>query len=417
MSHSESQSGAVSTGGERAGKRASLTRRSVGRLLAGMFVLVVLAAPLVTLWFMRRVEVDRSSGSTPKWKSARSMTPTVELTSPQWMEDDRPICVSGTVCAWREARLSFLASGHVEQIGADMGDRVESGQELARLDRTQTQAVLEEAKARLAEAEWEWNRIDGLASKDLAADAELSRRKALLGVVRANVKSAEHMYEHGRLTAPFSGYIAERMIELGQFVSPSHPSFLLLELDQVKVLAGVTESQLGQLEKGDAVRFRVEAYPNREFTGQVDRLGVYTPQASATFEIEIAASNESGLLKPGMVAKVAIQARHSPRVLVLPVNAVRFQGDRATVFFYDAVGSFVEQRKVETGPLLPMGITIRSGLSANDRVVMRPGASMFGSQRVAIGDKRSEKSTRALAGDASETLGPSPESQKETARP
>ena len=249
--------------------------------------------------------------------------------------------------------LKSKASGQILELKAETGQLVEEGTLLVQIDKrnprnslAQAQAQLEAAKARRAIAEAQNKRAAALLAERIINEvdyeqSQLELANARADVVRSNVavETARIQLDDTDLRAPITGTIIEKLVEEGQVISSPTMDVgggtLLLkmaDLSSVQVRTLVDETDIGKITPGLPAVVTVTAFPNQPFTGTVLKV---EPQASAdqtvtTFAVRIMLGNESGLLKPGMNADVAILITERKGVLAVPTNALRTDRDLAT---------------------------------------------------------------------------------------
>ncbi len=176
-------------------------------------------------------------------------------------------------------------SGIISEILVDFNDRVEKGQVVARIDPTLLESAVRDAQANLArnlaqlqQLESEYNRIDRLQRDGLVSQTEYDTAKYSREVGRETVASSEialaraqQNLAYATVYAPISGTVIERNVDVGQTVAASFsaPQLFLIanDLRRMQILATVDESDIGRIREGQAVRFRVQAHPDRTFDG------------------------------------------------------------------------------------------------------------------------------------------------------
>ena len=183
----------------------------------------------------------------------------------------------------REVRLAFNGSEHVSEMAVDEGDHVAAGQLLARLQTERLQAAVDRARADATAAKAEahsallnYRRIEELASRKLASRSEADIAKATSDAATARVASAqavmaeaEQALKDANLYAPVNGIIRERIVELGDFVTPQSPVYTLALTDPVWVRTYLPETYLGQIKPGARARITTDSYPNKVYAGWV----------------------------------------------------------------------------------------------------------------------------------------------------
>jgi len=154
---------------------------------------------------------------------------------------------------------------------------------------------------------------------------------------RASLTQAEVNVEKTRIFAPIDGIVVSRAVDVGQTVAASMQAPTLLsiaaDLTRMRVNAGVDESDVGRIEAGQQVRFRVDAFPSEEFEGKVSqvRLQPIVLQNVVTYGVIIDVLNGERKLRPGMTANVTIEVVRRDNVLRVPNGALRFRPSAAAL--------------------------------------------------------------------------------------
>jgi HlyD family secretion protein len=266
---------------------------------------------------------------------------------------------TGTLQAVTTVTVGTQVSGIVQELYADFNDIVKKGQVVARLDPSILQTQVETAKANLNnamanlerqkvtldDARQKLARARELAARQLAtkvdlenaelnvktAEAQLKSTESSIVQAKASVNKAEVDLDHTVITAPIDGIVIKRSVDRGQTVaaSMSAPELFIIaaDLTQMQVNASIDESDVGRMRPGQAVSFRVDAYPNETFHGAVKqvRLNPVTVQNVVTYSTVIDVPNPEYKLKPGMTAQVTIEIARRQGVLRVPNAALRFR--------------------------------------------------------------------------------------------
>ncbi|RPI54429.1 MAG: efflux RND transporter periplasmic adaptor subunit [Acidobacteria bacterium] len=276
---------------------------------------------------------------------------------------------TGTLQAVTTVQVGTQVSGTIQQLNADFNSLVHKGQVLARLDPSLFQTQIEQARANLIRAEADLerlrvalddaktklNRARELSEKKLiaqteleaadvavrSAEAQLRSQQAAVTQSTASLQQNQVNLQHTVIESPIDGLVISRNVDVGQTVaaSMSAPTLFVLaaDLTKMQVLASLDESDVGRIRPGQVVRFRVDAYPNDEFTGSVTqvRLQPTTVQNVVTYQTVIDVPNPQLKLKPGMTATVNIEIARRTDVLRMPNTALRF---RPTNEIFTALG-------------------------------------------------------------------------------
>jgi len=297
----------------------------------------------------------------------------------------------GRVQAAQRASLSFRVSGPVVEIRVSKGQRVASGDILARIDPRDYQVQVANLSAQLAAARAQevqagegYQRVRGLYEHDNASKADFDNAKAALDVGRAQVEATEQALRAARLSlddtelkAPYDGTVADRLVEEHQTVAAGRPIIQFQGSGGMEVLIHVPEREVAELTRkapaGIEVRFDAlsdsESIPARvkEFATETDR---QTQTFLVTLELD---GRPSADLMPGMTASVdwiTGNGEHHAPAMVVPLAAVGSDvNEGAFVWRVEPDSMTVEKVAVTTGALTDSGIEIITGLDANDRIL------------------------------------------------
>ncbi len=276
---------------------------------------------------------------------------------------------TGALQAVTTVQVGTQVSGTIQELNADFNSLVRKGQVLARLDPSLIQSQIEQARANLIRAEADLERLRvalddsktkltrarELSEKKLIAQTELEAaevtvrsseaqlRSQQAGVTQsqASLRQNQVNLAHTVIESPIDGLVISRNVDVGQTVaaSMSAPTLFVLaaDLTKMQVLASLDESDVGRIRPGQVVRFRVDAFPTEEFTGNVTqvRLQPTTVQNVVTYQTVIDVPNPGLKLKPGMTANVNIEIARRDNVLRVPNTALRF---RPTAETFAALG-------------------------------------------------------------------------------
>jgi cobalt-zinc-cadmium efflux system membrane fusion protein len=297
---------------------------------------------------------------------------------------------------YREVHLSPRVEGKVVKLMKLVGDPVDAGEPVVLIDSLplgQAVAVYLEARAELALARAEADRVeelraDGIApeKRRIAAQAALARIEArldtaeeqlhLYGMTQAQVAelAPHHQHSHSifRLTSPIAGEVLALNATLGEQVGPERPTARIANLDEVWVETAVHEKDLGRLRRGTDAWVTVAAYPGEAFPGHLDFITRTVDEETRAARARIVVANPGHRLLPGMFAGVEIAVGEGEPVLAVPRSAIQRDGNATVVFVAEGSGHF-QRREVVVGATGPDYAEIRSGLAEGQHVVPRGG--------------------------------------------
>jgi RND family efflux transporter MFP subunit len=295
------------------------------------------------------------------------------------------ITATGTLGARRPMPIGSVGEGgSVSDVLVDAGDWVRAGQVLAVIDRSvqSQQAEAQAAQVQVARADAELaqanlDRALKLVDRGFISTADVDRLTATRDAAEARVRVAqatlgELRARNARLSivAPAGGLVLERNVERGQVVGAGGtPLFVLARGGEMELNARVSESDLARLAVG--VPAEVRPVGSQEvFTGQVWQLAPTIDEASRQGIARIAMPYDKAL-RPGGFATASIRSG-SVTAPILPESAIMSDDEGSFVYVVGSDNTVARQR-VELGVVTAQGITIASGLTGRERVVLRAG--------------------------------------------
>lgn len=308
------------------------------------------------------------------------------------------VTLIGNVEAFQTSTVASLTEGRTVRLYTRTGDRVRRGDPLAALDTTQREIELDQARARaeaarvaLAQAEADLDLARALlpqqaVSSDLVATRERSVAKARqdLAQEEADVRRLEFLVEQATIRAPFTGVVAEELIQAGEWVPEGGGVMRLVDLSTARVTVWVPEHIVGGLIPGDAVTVSTEA---GDFRGKLHAVIPEGDPKSRTFPVEIRVDNRKGLLFAGMLARATFGIGEPEKALTVPKDAIVTRGDSshlwkvvdgAAVRVPVTPGRTAENGRVEVVP--------QGELGAGDTVVTRGNERVRDGQAVVVTD-------------------------------
>jgi RND family efflux transporter MFP subunit len=279
---------------------------------------------------------------------------------------------SGIVHANTTVDVAFEVPGKVVVAGPDEGQPVRAGQAIASLDPAVYQLAVEQASAQAERAAGDRDRNRPLLATGSISAADMDHLESGVRQSAAAADLAKKRLADTRLTAPISGIIARRAIEVGATVAPGQSVYTIVALDPVRVRVGVPEGDVGRITEGAAATVRIPAL-DTSFAGRVLLIGVAADPATRSYTVEISVANPVRRLRAGMVAAATITTKATSSALMVPAAAVLHDGTvggTTVVYVLDGDAARAHARRVTTGAARGDSLEITSGLAVNDRVVV-----------------------------------------------
>lgn len=293
--------------------------------------------------------------------------------------------VAGTLEAAERAVIRSEAAGSVESVGVEVGQRVQRGDLLARIEATAARegqvsarsgVTAAEQDLRIAERELERATklvdIGALAARDreMAESAVISAR-ARWEDARARRASADEQVDGATVRAPIDGIVSERAVSQGDIVAPGSPLFTVLEPSSLRLSGAVPADAIGLLKVGSAVQFSVQGHPGRTFAGMIERIAPAVDPVTRQLPVLVSIPNAEGELVAGLFAEghVAAEVREG---LLVPTDALVAMGADTAVLLVR--GGKVEQVTIKTGLRndATERVEVTEGVSPGDTVIVGP---------------------------------------------
>ncbi len=321
---------------------------------------------------------------------------------------------AGYVVARRQATVSAKITGKVREVMIEEGQRVEKDQVIARLDSSNAQAVLNQAKSQVrqadanvasAQAAYEnikpvherndkllktgaisVNAYDSSRAAFDAARTGLDVAKSTRDVARSGFEVAQRNMEDTEIRAPFSGIVTVKNAQPGEMISPVSAGGgftrtgigTIVDMDSLEVEVDVSENFISRVHPQQKAIIKLNAYPDWQIPGELITVIPTADRAKATVKVRVGFKEKDSRVVPDMGARVSfLNDTASPPVgkpsrlpgVVVPVDAVQADtADTGAVFIIK--DNVVEKRSVRLGARNSEGFTVSSGLSVGDRVAI-----------------------------------------------
>lgn len=337
------------------------------------------------------------------------------------------VSVTGEVMATARVDLAPKVTGRLIKLMADEGAVVRKGDLVAALDTDTFQAEVDRAAAavsvaqanvknadiRRENAEREYKRVKSLFDQGTSPQASLDDAEAaykvaasVVDVAKANevqarsaLELAEIQLREASLYAPFDATVSQKLLDVGAYVSAGTPVLELVSIDTVKVLAGVSEQYLADIEVGKtSVSVTVDALKGRSFPGVLYRVSPTLEASTRTADVDIRIENTERLLKPGMYARVTLVTKQKAGALLLPRDALL--GREGAYYAYTVEQDRVRRADVAVGLRGSQAVEILSGLSEGASVVISGEGNLYDGARVSVEEARFPSTESALGGAA-----------------
>jgi len=290
------------------------------------------------------------------------------------------IQVTGILEGKTDVTLYSELSGRVTVIDKKLGEWVNAGESIGKIDNEDYQNQLEQAEANLlaAQAAYENANIQMQASQRLfeqqsiseteflTAQASLKSAEAAVKGATATLKSAQRKLEHSEFIAPVSGYISEMNLEVGEYFAAGKVVANIVDKNKLLIRTGAGESDIVYLRKGNQV---VISCQGKDYAGKLTGIGIKPATDTGAYPIEIELDNPEGDLLPGMIVKARIQAKTFKNIIYTSIENLREKYGKYYVYVIDQ-DNRAAIRVVELGEKVSQNVIILSGLREGDKLVV-----------------------------------------------
>ena len=296
--------------------------------------------------------------------------------------------VTGTVTpdVNRSVPVLSLAGGRAVEIGAKLGDEVAKGQVLLVInspDVSQAFSEYQKAQADEAFARKQQARAQDLFNHGAMAQQELEAAENAEKKAEVDLRTArQHIAVLGAdanipsplisIRAPISGSVVEQNVSSGTGVRSMDNSpnlFTIANLSEVWVLCDVYENDLSRVRLGDSAEVRLNAFPDREFSGRVGNISTVLDPSSRSAKVRLELANPGGVMRAGMFATAIFRSRTERLQPTIPSTAILRLHDKDWVFLPLGGNSF-RRIEVHAGPVTIGGNqVVLSGLAAGGKVI------------------------------------------------
>jgi RND family efflux transporter MFP subunit len=278
------------------------------------------------------------------------------------------INLPGQVEPYEDVQIKAEVPGQVVKVLVEEGQTVQKGQVLIQLDDRDYRSRLERIKANYRLAKLDYDRTMTLANKKVTSISNLDTIEAQLKDIEAQLKEAELALSRTRITSPICCLCNEINAKNGNFVSVGDPVARIIQINPVKVVVGVPESDVAAVFDLTQAEVIIEALDKYRVKGEKVFLSRQPRTLARLFDLELRVSNPEGRILPGMFARVELIKQVFDQALAVPLYAVISQSDDHIVFV-EKEGR-AESRKIKLGPLIGWQVQVTSGLSPGEKVIV-----------------------------------------------
>ena len=335
-------------------------------------LIMLIAAVAMASCASNSTEKTEEAASTPSAetavlvKTATATAETIDLTEVYTSE----------IKPYKENDITPAVAGlHIDKIKVDVGDHVRQGQVIVVMDQT----TLKQQELNLATMQDNYDRMKPVHEAGGVSDQQIVQLENQLNLQKEVV---ENLRKNSTIVSPISGVVTARNFESGDLFA-SMPILHIMQINQLKVIANVSEQYYTSVKVGHPVEIEVDLFPGETFNGKVTRINPALDATTRTFGVEITIPNGKERLRPGMYARATFNMGQREAVMV-PDQAIQKQAGSSERFVYVIKDGVAEYRFVKDGRRVGNMIEILDGLEAGDEVATTSFTRLAGGKKVEV---------------------------------
>jgi RND family efflux transporter MFP subunit len=304
--------------------------------------------------------------------------------------------VVGTLEGITDIILTSETNGKVVEVHKYLGDWVEKGETIGRIDNSDYEIKVLQAQASLsgARSSLESARLNLKSSEKLYQESKISQQEflhsqiakenatAALEGAKALLKMAKRALDNSKFIAPVSGYITNLNIEIGEMIGAGSPICTLVNSKKLKIKTGLSESDIIDVEKGQVVTLN-KVGSGQIFSGIITGVGIKPIRGTANYPIEIVIENQNEQHLPGMVVEGYIKSKSHKDVFFTSMNNILEKYDDRYVYVIDE-NNIARVQKVQLGEKVKRDVIISQGLKEGDNLVIEGYDNLSNGTKVVI---------------------------------
>lgn len=299
---------------------------------------------------------------------------------------EKVISVAGQTAAESTVNVIAKVSGmeQIMSVKVKVGDKVTKGQVLATLNTETTDIQLSQAQLAYDDAKSNYERTYALFEAGAVSQADMDKLQMALSNAENTLKQAQLAINYATVTAPISGTVVSSNADEGSYATASAPLFVIANVDTLEVKAGVTESYINKIKKGQSVEVVIGASQGEPVKGTITEISSMMDMATKNYPITISIDNSKGKYVDGMYANIKIVTDVANGAIVIPAQALVSRDGGRYVFVADNGAA----REVAVGLGLTDGdyYVVTEGLAVGDALIVKGNDDLVNGQAIVVVD-------------------------------
>ena len=304
----------------------------------------------------------------------------VKIEAPVSMDFSDKLSLPATLKAKDEASVNSNIASMVTAVNVRVGDKVSKGETLAVLDSEVAARTYEKARLGLQNVEKTYLRAKSLYEEGAISQMDFESAKVNYDTVLEDYNLAKLNLDYTRITAPMSGVISAKNIEVGQMAVPGQEAFRIVNLSKLIAESGVSERDITKLQYGQSVNINLQS--GEQYTGKIDSISPVTNQMTSTYPISVLINNTDGKLKAGMFADIEIIFGVNKNSIAIKNTSIT--NEDGIFYAFVNLNGKVEKRKIQIGIQDEEYTEILDGIKSSDEVISAGQDSLKNGDKVKV---------------------------------
>ena len=292
------------------------------------------------------------------------------------------INLPGYIEPWTRLKLMAKLKGSITEVLVNEGDRIKKGDILARIEDDDFRIAVERAEATYNLTKAEYNRDKSIYDKGVIPTAALDTNRTNMQKAKADYENAKLLLSRTTITSPMDGIIRRMDAKVGLQLSVGDPIAEILEIDRMKGVIGIPESDVTAVRKLENVDLTVQALDDRIIIGKKHFLSPSPETAARLYNLELEIDNSDGEVLDGMFVRADVVKNRVDDTLTVPFYSVISRNDEQYVYVEEE--GVARKRKVSLGIMEKWMVQVTAGLKPGDRLLIEGHRDVEDKQKIKI---------------------------------
>ena len=287
---------------------------------------------------------------------------------------------TGTFEPFREGKIMAEMPGKILRLNYDAGDFISTGAVVASLDASLLAIQVQSTQVQIDGYSQDVKRYEILLKADAIQGVQLEKAELALRSAKLQKQQLQEQISKATITAPFSGVVTQKLVEIGTVVGPGVPLLQLTDISRLKLTVNVPESEVQKFKEGNTLQVSVDVLPEKLFTGKVTMIGS-KGDAAHNFPVQILITNPAGLpIKAGMYGLVNQATTNEKEVIVIPLKAIIGSSAQPQVYIIKngkaVLQNITISKRTENKAIIETGVTNGDLIVTNGFINLFNGAKL-----------------------------------------